>query len=360
MTLTARRKAFFAVAAAALVSALSLGAAEVLLRLVDYPPASFSPWIRSDLFGFRLAPGIRVPMRGPEYDVEVATNSLGMRDHEIGPKSGPRILLLGDSFAMGYGVNQDQTFADLLEKDLSVEVVNAGTGGYEIIQQRRVLAEYGSLVQPDLVVYALYLGNDLAQNDEWEVREDGTLHNRVRVYPVQQPREWKLVRLLRDSLYGLRKGRSEKDGEWLPFEGYLGLCERTLGPEAEKDYREADELLGGLAEEAKSLGVPLLVLLLPYRSMVEPDARASLAEKVVDLEGRYDLTRPAREIGVRLTRRGIEHADATPFLASAYEREGVSLFFPIDGHLTVAGHRAVADFALPLLRKRMNGGAPHL
>ncbi len=335
---------------------LGLTVVEIALRGLDYPPAAFSPWIRSDSFGFRLAPGISVRMRGPEYDVEIATDSLGMRDDEPQPKSGPRVLLLGDSFAMGYGVERGKIFADRLEQELHVDVVNAGTGGFEIIQQPRVVAEFAPRLRPDLIVYALYLGNDLAQNDEWEVHPDGTLHNRVRQYPVRQSREFKLVRLVRDFLYGVRKSDKANDGEWLPFEGYLGLCERSLGPEARKDYDDADALLGALADESRKLGVPLLVLMLPYRSMVEPEALASLERKVPDLAERYDLGQPAREIGARMTARGIDHADATPFLVAEHRRSGERLFFPIDGHLTAAGHEAVARFAAPLIAARLASG----
>jgi len=345
-----RHRALFGAVAAAIVTVASLAASEVVLRLVDYPPASFSPWIRSDVFGFRLAPGISVRMRGPEYDVGVATNSLGMRDDEpAAPATRPRVLLLGDSFAMGYGVERGSIFADRLEKELSIDVVNAGTGGYEIIQQPRVLAEFAPRLHPDAVLYALYLGNDLAQNDEWEVRKDGTLHNLVREYPVRQPHEIKLVRLVRDFLYGVRKGRSEKEGEWLPFEGYLGLCERTLGPEAKKDYDDASALLSALAETSRQLSLPLLVLMLPYRSMVEPEARASLERKIPDLAARYDLSQPARVIGERMTALGIDHIDATEFLTDEHRRTGDELFYPVDGHLTVAGHDAVARFVAPRL-----------
>lgn len=359
MVRSPRRGALFAAAAIALFSGLSLLGAELALRAVDYPPASFSPWIRSDALGFRLAPGISVRMRGPEYDVEIATNSLGMRDDEPGPKSAPRVLLLGDSFAMGYGVERGRIFADLLEAELGIDVVNAGTGGYEIVQQLRVLEQNASALHPDLVVYALYLGNDLAQNDEWEVRADGSLHNRQREYPVRQKSELKLARLVRDGLYGIRRGRSEKEGEWLPLEGYLGLCERTLGDEAAGDYDEAAELLGRLSQQAGKLGMPLLVLMLPYRSMVEPAALAGLERRIPDLASRYDLARPAREIGARMAARGIDHADTTPYLAAEHGRSGAALFFPIDGHLTEAGHEAVARFAGPLIRERLPG-QPHL
>jgi hypothetical protein len=349
-----RSTALFGAVAAALVTAASLGIAEVVLRLLDYPPAAFSPWVRSDSLGFRLAPGIRTRMRGPEYDVEIATNSLGFRDEEPDAAAGgPGVLLLGDSFAMGYGVERQRIFADLLEKYLPGRVFNAGTGGYEIVHQPRLLAELAPKLKPDLVLYVLYLGNDLAQNDEWEVRADGSLHNRERVYPVRQQGEAKLLRLVRDFVYGVRQGRSEKEGEWLPFEGYLGLCERELGAEAREDYDEAGRLLGELAGKARELEVPLLVVLLPYRSMVEPEALASLEKKVPDLKERYDLGRPAREIGARLSAAGIDHVDATPWLAGQKSGDPAPLYFPIDGHLTEAGHSLLGVRLVYLVRDRL-------
>lgn len=352
MSASRRRLALFSVAAVVLASSLILATAEAVLRLADYPPAVFSPWIRSEHLGFRLAPSLHTRMTGPEYDVAVDTNSLGFRDDEIGPKKATRVLLLGDSFAMGYGVERGALFADLLERDLGIDVVNAATGGYEIVHQIQVLEEYGKSLAPDLVVYALYLGNDLAWNDQWKREDDGTLHSLVRQYPVRQPREIKLMRLLRNTIYGVRS--REKDAEWLPYEGYLGLCERNLGDEARKDYDDATALLGELARKVRELGVPLLVVFVPYRSMVEPEARVALAAKVPDLAVRYDLTLPRHEMDGRLAGLGIDHADATPFLADWHERERAGLFFPVDGHLTVEGHRAMAAFLEPLLRKRIS------
>ncbi|HEY2773379.1 MAG TPA: SGNH/GDSL hydrolase family protein [Candidatus Binatia bacterium] len=357
MSPSRRPAALFAALAALLAAGLTLGLVEVVLRVVDYPPATFSPWIRSDLFGFRLAPDIDVRMRGPEYDVRIQTNSLGMRDDEPGPKNKPRVMLIGDSFAMGYGVERGKLFADLLEKDLGIDVEDMGTGGYEIVQQPRVLAEYGPRLSPDLVLYAMYLGNDLSQNDEWEERADGSLHNKTREYPVRQPNEWKLVRLVHDGIYGIRKGRSEKEGEWLPYEGYLGLCEKDLGAEAIKDYADAEALLVRVAEQSRRLRAPLLVLEIPYRSMVEPDAYTSLASKVPGLAERYDLTQPAREIGQRMTKDGIEHVDVTPNLVEEFKRSAKPLFYPIDGHLTEAGHAAVARFLEPYVRDHLRPDA---
>ncbi|HYC57687.1 MAG TPA: SGNH/GDSL hydrolase family protein [Candidatus Binatia bacterium] len=339
-----RRLALFAVAAAALASLVCLVAVEVVLRVADYPKNKFTPWVRHDALGFRLAPGIDMPMSSPEYEVEVSTNSLGFRDEEPAATGGKRVLAIGDSFTMGYGVERGELFADLLEKDLGVDVVNTGTGGYEIIHQVQVLREYGRELAPDLVLFSLYLGNDLAQNDEWKRSQDGaSLTSLVRQYPTRHARGTKLGLLLSQFRYSLRTRQTRDRDEWLPLEGYLELCARELGEGARKDYDLSASLLAELRGQARGLGAELFVVLLPYRSMVEADALESLRQKVPDLDQAYDLTRPAREIGERLRQLGIDYLDVTPVLTRAHRDLGKPLFFAVDGHFNVDGHRVVAE-----------------
>ena len=56
-----------------------------------------------------------------EFHVEEKTNSLGLRDREIGPKApeSVRILGLGDSYAFGHGVSLEETYVKQLESSLT-------------------------------------------------------------------------------------------------------------------------------------------------------------------------------------------------------------------------------------------------
>ena len=78
--------------------------------------------------GHAHRPNARARLMG----VDVATNSLGLRDREIDSARKPgttRILMLGDSITLGWGVPQDLTVSQRLDRALrpeGVEVINSG------------------------------------------------------------------------------------------------------------------------------------------------------------------------------------------------------------------------------------------
>jgi lysophospholipase L1-like esterase len=100
----------------------------------------------------------------------VTLNSHGLRDEEIPyekPAGERRILVLGDSVAFGWGVDQGDTFSDRMEPRLKQltggawQVINAGVNGYTSEQELEYLSIEGLRYSPDIVVL-LYVGNDLA------------------------------------------------------------------------------------------------------------------------------------------------------------------------------------------------------
>ncbi|MGH2611005.1 MAG: SGNH/GDSL hydrolase family protein, partial [Tepidiformaceae bacterium] len=91
-------------------------------------------------------------------------NALGFNDREYGPKPGPRVLLLGDSYTEGAGVAKHERFSARLEGLLrrtgpTVEVVNAGGSGLDTFEEASILVRIGDVIQPDVVVVA-YVLND--------------------------------------------------------------------------------------------------------------------------------------------------------------------------------------------------------
>jgi len=93
-------------------------------------------------------------------------NSLGLRGPELGSDDGAhtRVLVLGDSYTFGWAVGEDEPFARVLEdlldrNDRPVEVINAGTPGYNTVQQAALLDELWERVRPDLVVLGFVMND---------------------------------------------------------------------------------------------------------------------------------------------------------------------------------------------------------
>jgi hypothetical protein len=101
----------------------------------------------------------------------VTTNRWGMRDREYEQRHDPktyRIALLGPSFTMGQGVNNDESFEAILERRMnnelgkepysSYEILNFGVSGYRPIQQVFLLEQKVFTFAPNAVFYTAYGG----------------------------------------------------------------------------------------------------------------------------------------------------------------------------------------------------------
>jgi lysophospholipase L1-like esterase len=104
--------------------------------------------------------------------VDVTINALGLRDREM-PLAKPagtyRILVLGDSITLGWGVPFDQLFTKQLEKSLNAnppspryrnyEVINTGVGNYNTAQETAYFKEQGLRFNPDMVLVAWFIND---------------------------------------------------------------------------------------------------------------------------------------------------------------------------------------------------------
>jgi hypothetical protein len=105
-------------------------------------------------------------------------NRAGYRDddHDPAKPAGTyRILVLGDSFAFGQGVPEEQTWTRRLPAEIAkrgggtVEVINAGRMGLNTVNELNELKRYGLAYEPDLVVVSFVL-NDADTDAYYRVR----------------------------------------------------------------------------------------------------------------------------------------------------------------------------------------------
>ena len=124
-------------------------------------------WHHDPLLGWHHRPGQQGLFVRAGDRIEVRINDRGLRDHDYAYQRSAgkqRILVLGDSFAWGFGVAQDEVFTERIEAALDdVEVINAGVSGYSTDQELLWLKNEGVKYRPDLVILLL-VGNDDAMN----------------------------------------------------------------------------------------------------------------------------------------------------------------------------------------------------
>ncbi len=144
---------------------------ELAVRLMGYQamfdtysrPSVF--WIHDPLLGWVHEPNSVGTYVGPrpwpvEFEATVKINSLGLRGPEVTdvPEGGYRVLVLGDSLTAAFEVEYEETFAAILERQLTeemgapVQVINAGVRGYGTDQELLYYRERGRKLEPDLVI----------------------------------------------------------------------------------------------------------------------------------------------------------------------------------------------------------------
>ena len=130
-------------------------------------------YVLDAMAGYSMRPGTCVRLKTSEYDGVLRTNGRGMVGPDVSDRKAPgefRVVVLGDSYTVGGQVPYEQTFPAVLEQRLraaghaNVRVINAGVGGYTTFNERGLLARHLSWLQPDLVVVAAFLGNDVSEN----------------------------------------------------------------------------------------------------------------------------------------------------------------------------------------------------
>lgn len=96
-----------------------------------------------------------------EWSATYKINSLGFRDFEYTLEklnNTYRILIMGDSFFEGVGVNVEETAGKLLELKLrqyaksNIEVIQIGTAGWSPLPEYIYLSKFGIKFHPDLVI----------------------------------------------------------------------------------------------------------------------------------------------------------------------------------------------------------------
>jgi lysophospholipase L1-like esterase len=142
---------------------------------------------KNPILNYELIPNYE----GKAFGGFVSINSFGFRGTEVclkKPKDVYRIAVIGDSWAFGWGVNQNKVFATVLEEMLNenkdqkkFEILNFALFGYNLQQQEIILKERVINFNPNIVIFA-YNINDLEGLTLDYVQNDKSIWNKKKIY----------------------------------------------------------------------------------------------------------------------------------------------------------------------------------
>jgi hypothetical protein len=312
----------------ALGFAVGLIALEAALRAVDMRPGEAGPpryVTESDPgLGFRLRPNHTWGVATSELQFRVETNAQGFRGSAWNA-SRPAIAVLGSSGAFGWGVDNDDTFAAVLQLALTGhEVRNFGVFGYNKHQIEKLLA--------------------------------------LRLQREGPPKAVILV------LSWLTEDLSVRDSAFATVEGYFVEVGRFPGGRVSLPYR----IYGLLFHHSRLGAVMIDRLRRALRSGAAPGASQALpsdAETAARIAVHAAAIRamvPGTPLGVVLNEDRPAEAQRYQALMTALDAAGIEVLptrdamfaatqpvrFLSDGHWSAPGHRVIAQVAAGWLRTR--------
>jgi hypothetical protein len=114
------------------------------------------------------APGYR------DLDIVLTSDKYGFRNlGEI--KDQYPIIVVGDSFAAGSHVSDDQGWTELLQKDLAIDIYNLGVSGSDPRIYLNNYVTFGQKFKPKTVLFMVYQGNDFKYDVPVELNQSATL-----------------------------------------------------------------------------------------------------------------------------------------------------------------------------------------
>lgn len=156
--------AWCAAAALAMLGVLEIAARAVMAWGGRSSEGIENAFLYSETLGWELRPANHFVVHG----APTSTNQLGFRgapaSRALFGAGTQRVVLLGDSVAFGYGVADDQTFAQLIDPDRGrFEVVNLAVPGYGVDQSLLLYERVGRDWRPAIVLLSVCVDNDLAE-----------------------------------------------------------------------------------------------------------------------------------------------------------------------------------------------------
>ena len=317
--------------------------------------------------GFGNRPGLSFDHRTNEFHAHYYINQAGFRvprpdvEYTVAkPASIYRIMVLGPSFAFGWGVDYELSFAGVLQQLLQergfagekkIEIINAGVPAMPVAPQLAWFEQVGKRYDPDLVIQFVYgsMAINNVSEPPYAVDDEGSL------VPLNVDAGWRWrerFKKLATVFYGWMLWTKLNTALAQPGErgGVVLGAGREMTTSANFDptrpeVLEATHVYSNLAGIVRAAGARLLVIYLPLSYAIHREDESRWRHL-----GILDISRQMAfdAAFVRyLNDHQITSIDITQQLQKSAET-GKRIYFWLDIHWTPAGNvtaaRAVADY----------------
>ena len=282
-----------------------------------------------------------------EWDVEVSINERGFRDrNNIYESKNNKVLILGDSFTEGFGVEMSNSYPKKLEKllndsDYSFDVYNAGITGNNIVDYLEIYNNYfANDDRIKTIVIGLFPGNDLKQNykirDVAQIKKQNISSN-IRQFASKNSTFYNVINRFLKSNYKFNSILKEigvvKEKKKILSNYHLKntvLFERI---------NFSTDLIGKFKKKIKDK--KLLIILIPSKEQIDDKYWNQLKQIENEIDNNIDRKLPTTLIENSLNVLGVDVINLYDMFSQlSNEKE---IYFKYDPHINVNGHSIISE-----------------
>lgn len=266
-----------------------------------------------DLF-YKLKPG-KFVFSNREFSNSFYVNSFGLRDDEKSLIK-PEIIVLGDSYSMGWGVEQDSSYANLIETQTGLKVLNTGISSYGTAREFLILNKTDTDSLKHLIIQ--YCRNDYFENKEFFQHDS---------LPISS-----------ETLYNENCASEKRKSKYFIFK-HLYYCSKTLGQQLARKIRtktgDKNELPKAELnpQEAFLKVVAKMASIIPKNTQITIFTLPAGKNEKVFFDG---LKKQLNEDRFSSFRQRIRLLNMTEHLKKKH-------YFILDCHLNAKGHRVLSE-----------------
>lgn len=328
-----------------------------------------------EYINFELKPNSEDYMVGVfnEYNTSIKVNSLGWRDKEYSiekPENTTRIIVLGDSFVFGEGVEENESWTNILEetlnqnpkKETNYEVISMGIGGYTTDSEFLHYKNKGIKYNPYLVILGYLPGNDIAglATTQWVETDNENLPTKIvepEVYVDEQGRRRNSGNVGTFASTGIHKFLNRnsylyifvKDSIFkMLFRTKMGaeLC-KEYNPQLELGWNKTKQIIKKWQEVADENNQEFIVVTIPSAYQYDEELK-KLSENSFD-SCTKNIAQPQILIKEFTKQENIKMIDLLPGFRKDY-KEIYQFHYKIDGHWNKEGNKQAAKIVYEELR----------